>query len=125
MALFRHSFSSSSTLRDPTNEEALQFIKNDDTNELYESDQTLSNKFILSRIRKNAANEGLRCIWVQVEMYGNDRYFYAFNTTDAGMLYFNYRFDLIHELEIGKQCYDERYIDPEFDDTITKIIHIY
>ena len=81
--------------------------------------------YFLSRIRKNAANEGYRCIWVQVEMFGTDVYFCAFNTTDSDILYFNYRCDHIHEIEIGKQCYDERYIEPDFDDTITKIIYIY
>jgi len=117
--------SKSSTLRDPTHKEALRFIEIDDTDELYQSNKTLTYDFFVSRIRQNAAAEGFRCIWVQVEMYDKDTYFCAFNTTDSGMLYFNYRFDNIHELEVGKPCYDDRYIEPEYDDTITKIIHIY
>ena len=117
--------SKSSTLRDPTKEEALQFIETDDTDELFNSDHNFTYNYFLSRIRKNAANEGYRCIWVQVEMFGTDVYFCAFNTTDSDILYFNYRCDHIHEIEIGKQCYDERYIEPDFDDTITKIKYIY
>ena len=110
-------------LRDPTYDEAVQFIENDDTNVLYGS-TNYSNAYLLNNIKINAHHHGYRLLWVHVETVGSTGAFYfsAFNTTDNGLLVFSYEHDKFLELELWEPCFDrEFWAEPPFDDRIAKI----
>jgi hypothetical protein len=119
--------SSGYNIRDPTYEEALEFIEKDDTDKYSEENPDCSVHSLLDRIRRNSYQKGYMLYWVDVETRGSkgSLSFCGFNTTDQGFLFFSFTQDIIMDLEVGEQCYDrEVWVEPSFDDTITKIRYI-
>lgn len=113
-------------LRDPTFKEAIHFIQRDDTDKLAKSYLNYSNNYLLNCFKKNAYNQGFRCLWVTVETVGlgsNSRLsFCAFNTTDRGLITISIHEDIFIELVVGRPCFDRKVWEPpSYDDTITKI----
>ena len=101
-------------MRDPTYDEAIHFIRSDNTRSL-------------KKIRINAFNLGFRSFLVKVDVKGLDGTIrlFGFDTIDEGMIYFEYQNGNILDIQIGDPYFDRtRYAKPKYDDTITGIQYI-
>ena len=120
-------------LRDPTYQEALDFIKRDKTsdNKYDDSDYGVYVCSHFSRdVNNNAEAEGLRCAIVHLvfpDTMGHA--IVAFDTIDEGMVYFEPITDERAHPEVGKRYYNcieakpgYFYLPPATDDTIMDII---
>jgi hypothetical protein len=120
-------------LRDPDYQEMKDFLEQDETSE----QEYLKNEYICvdfaSNVKANAAEEGLRCAYVVIEYLGtNGHAIVAFDTTDRGLIYIEPQFDWDVEPEIGRRYYEcvvpppgQYMVEPEYDDTIARIIVIW
>jgi len=111
-------------LRDPTYQEALQFI---------ESDQTDKNPFIYEEytcadfatdFKNNAFKAGYRCGYVLVFFSDLSHALNCFNTTDHGLIFVEPQEDAIVTLKIGQPYwtrigYTPRYYGRTVNDTVT------
>jgi hypothetical protein len=121
------------TLRDPTYEEAVAFLKEDKTsdNEYNDDDYGVYVCSHFSRdVCNNAEAEGLRCAIVHlIYAEGAGHAIVAFDTIDEGLVYFEAITDEKTNPEVGKryyQCIETRpgyyYLPPAYDDTIMDIL---
>jgi len=121
------------TLRDPTYEEAVDFMEEDKTsdNEYNDDDYGVYVCSHFSRdVCNNAEAEGLRCAIVHLifpETAGHA--IIAFDTIDEGLVYFDAISDERANPQIGKhyyKCIEPRegyyYTEPDYDDTIMDIL---
>ena len=114
------------TLRDPTYEEAITFLEQDNT----DSHQYIENTYICSHFAKDVCNNaeatGLRCALVDIRYADGGHSIIAFNTIDKGLIYFEPQFDLQVEPKIG-ECYhlSGDFAPPPFNDTIKDILVIW
>jgi hypothetical protein len=73
-------------LRDPTYEEALHFIRSDQTDKnQYNQSYTCFN--FANDFRNNALNEGYRCGYVAIEFGEASHAIVCFNTSDNGLIF--------------------------------------
>jgi hypothetical protein len=120
-------------LRDPSYQEIKDFLEQDETSE----QEYLRNEYICvdfaANVKANAAEEGIRCAYVVIEYLGtNGHAIVAFDTTDRGLVYIEPQFDWDVELEIGRRYYEcvvpppgQYMVEPEYDDTIARIVVIW
>jgi len=120
-------------LRDPSYQEMKDFLEQDETSE----QEYLRNEYICvdfaANVKANAAEEGIRCAYVVIEYLGtNGHAIVAFDTTDRGLVYIEPQFDWDVELEIGRRYYEcvvpppgQYMVEPEYDDTIARIVIIW
>ncbi len=120
-------------LRDPSYQEMKDFLEQDETSE----QEYLRNEYICvdfaANVKANAAKEGIRCAYVVIEYLGtNGHAIVAFDTTDRGLVYIEPQFDWDVELETGRRYYEcvvpppgQYMIEPEYDDTIARIVVIW
>jgi len=120
-------------LRDPDYQEMKDFLEQDETSE----QEYLRNEYICvdfaANVKANAAEEGLRCAYVVIEYLGtNGHAIVAFDTTDRGLIYIEPQFDWDVELEVGRRYYEcvvpppgQYMVEPEYDDTIARIVVIW
>jgi len=120
-------------LRDPSYQEMKDFLEQDDTSE----QEYLRNEYICvdfaANVKANAAEEGIRCAYVVIEYLGtNGHAIVAFDTTDRGLVYIEPQFDWDVEPEIGRRYYEcvvpppgQYMVEPEYDDTIARIVVIW
>jgi hypothetical protein len=120
-------------LRDPSYQEMKDFLEQDETSE----QEYLSNEYICvdfaANVKANATKQGVRCGYVVVEYLGtNGHAIVAFDTTDRGLVYIEPQFDWDVELEIGRCYYEcvvpppgQYMVQPEYDDTIARIVVIW
>ncbi|NQT30777.1 MAG: hypothetical protein HQ588_00435 [Deltaproteobacteria bacterium] len=121
------------TLRDPTYEEAVDFLKRDKTSD-NEYDDDDYGVYVCSHFSRDVCNnaeaEGLRCAIVHLvypEIAGHA--IVAFDTIDEGLVYFEAITDERANPEVG-ECYYKcivprqgyYYLPPENDDTILDIL---
>jgi hypothetical protein len=109
------------------------FLEQDETSE----QEYLRNEYICvdfaANVKANAAEEGIRCAYVVIEYLGtNGHAIVAFDTTDRGLVYIEPQFDWDVELEIGRRYYEcvipppgQYMVEPDYDDTIARIIVIW
>ena len=120
-------------LRDPSYQEMKAFLTQDETSE----QEYLRNEYICvdfaANVKANAAEEGIRCAYVVIEYLGtNGHAIVAFDTTDRGLVYIEPQFDWDVELEIGRRYYEcvvpppgQYMVEPDYDDTIARIVAIW
>jgi len=120
-------------LRDPSYREMKDFLEQDETSE----QEYLRNEYICvdfaANVKANAAKEGIRCAYVVIEYLGtNGHAIVAFDTTDRGLVYVEPQFDWDVELETGRRYYEcvvppsgQYMVEPEYDDTIARIVVIW
>jgi hypothetical protein len=120
-------------LADPSYAEMKAFLEQDETSE----QEYLRNEYICvdfaANVKANAAEEGIRCAYVVIEYLGtNGHAIVAFDTTDRGLVYIEPQFDWDVELEIGRRYYEcvipppgQYMVEPDYDDTIARIIVIW
>lgn len=120
-------------LRDPSYQEMKAFLEQDETSE----QEYLRNEYICvdfaANVKANAAREGIRCAYVVIEYHGTTGHaIVAFDTTDKGLVYIEPQFDWDVEPEIGQRYYrcvvpppGQYMVEPDYDDTIARIIVIW
>jgi hypothetical protein len=121
------------TLRDPTYEEAVAFMEDDDTSN-NEYDDSGYGVYVCSHFARDVCNnaeaEGLRCAIVHLVFpEGSGHAIVAFDTIDEGLVYFESITDERANPEVGKRYYNcvvpregYYYLPPEYDDTIMDIL---
>ena len=120
-------------LRDPSYQEMKAFLTQDETSE----QEYLRNEYICvdfaANVKANAAEEGIRCAYVVIEYLGiTGHAIVAFDTTDRGLVYVEPQFDWDVEPEIGRRYYEcvvpppgQYMVEPDYDDTLARIIVIW
>ncbi len=120
-------------LRDPSYQEMKAFLEQDETSE----QEYLRNEYICvdfaANVKANAAKEGIRCAYVVIEYLGTTGHaIVAFDTTDRGLVYIEPQFDWDVEPEIGRRYYEcvvpppgQYMVEPDYDDTIARIVVIW
>ena len=88
------------TIRDPTYQEALQFINDDRTNFNRYSDTYTCFNFAAD-FDANAFEAGYRCGWVYVEFVDGAHAMVCFETIDRGLIFIEPQDDNIVSLEVG------------------------
>lgn len=122
--------SSGHTLRDPTYDQAITFLRQDKTDENAYVPTYVCKHFAMD-VNNNARASGYRCAFVIIAEEGNDHTIIAFDTTDKGLVYFEPQSDDIVRPVIGKrfyQCVESSsgyYLPPYYDDTITEVLVIW
>jgi hypothetical protein len=120
------------TLRDPTYEEAVDFLEEDKTsdNEYNDADYGV---YVCSHFARDVCNsaeaEGLRCAIVHLIFPEGGHAIVAFDTVDEGLVYFDAITDDRVNPEIGERYYKcveappgYYYLPSEYDDTIMDIL---
>jgi len=120
------------TLKDPTYEQAIKFIKEDKTDQNEFVEETYICSHFARDICNNAESEGLRCAYVGLIYPEGGHAIIAFNTTDEGLAYFDPQSDERVKAAVGKrfyQCIEPKpgyyYEEPSHDDTIMDILVIW
>ena len=120
-------------LRDPSYQEMMAFLTQVETSEQeYFRNQYICVDFA-ANVKANAAEEGIRCAYVVIEYLGTTGHaIVAFDTTDRGLVYVEPQFDWDVEPEIGRRYYQcvvpppgQYMVEPDYDDTIARIIAIW
>ena len=123
------------TLRDPTYEEVITFIRQDETDENEYIEDTYG-VYVCSHFTRdvgnNAEEAGLRSAFVELRYLDSGHAVIAFDTIDEGLVYFDAQTDERVRPVIGKryyQCIEPRagyyYVRPLYDDTIKDILLIW
>jgi len=114
---------------DPTFQEALQFMYNDETNENeYIEDEYMCLQFA-TETNNNAEAEGIRCYVVELSFQDSAHSIIGFDTLDRGMVYFEPQSDeRVQNLEVGNDYWTDciiptpgYYYEEDLDDTIENI----
>jgi hypothetical protein len=120
-------------LRDPSYQEMKAFLEQDETSE----QEYLRNEYICvdfaANVKANAAEEGIRCAYVVIEYLGTTGHaIVAFDTTDRGLVYVEPQFDWDVVPEVGRRYYEcvvpppgQYMVEPDYDDTIARIVVIW
>ena len=120
------------TLRDPTYEEAIAFLRKDKTDENEYIFDTYECSHFSRDVCNNAEREGLRCAFVRIIFPYKAHAMVAFNTIDEGLVYFDPALDWRVKPVLGKHYYQcvepepgHRCKEPLLDDTIIDILVIW
>jgi len=116
--------SGSGELRDPTYQEALQFIESDQTDKgLYKDGEYTCDNFATD-FKNNAFKAGYRCGYVLVFLADWSHALNCFNTTDYRLVFVEPQEDEIVTLTIGQPYWDRTKYTPlyhhrTYNDTVT------
>lgn len=120
------------TIVDPTYKEMLAFLKEDrtDRREYVEGEYVCED--FSKDVCNNAEENGIRCAFVAMGYPEGGHAIVAFNTIDEGLVYIESQSDEIVEPVVGKRYYQcvipksgYRYEEPDYDDTIEKILVVW
>ena len=128
---FEHGY----TLRDPTYQEVIAFLKDDKTDENAFIEGTYG-FYVCSHfardVNNNAQEQGIRCALIELRYPDSGHSIIAFDTIDEGLVYFDPQSDERVRPEVGKnyyQCVEPKpgyyYEKPPYDDTIMDILVIW
>jgi len=117
-------------MHDPTYQEVLFFIEDDETDKIPYDEETFSCKDYASIVNDNAESEGIRCCVVSLSFKESGHVLIGFDTIDKGMVYVEPQSDeLVSRLEIGNEYWTEcvipkggYYYTDQPDDTIENIL---
>ena len=91
-------------LRDPTYNEAMQFIQKDKTDAVPYNESNFTCTDFSATVKRNALAQGYRCFYVIIEYpAGLGHALVGFNTTDRGFTYVEPQHDWIMQPQLGKQ----------------------
>ncbi|MEM2342260.1 MAG: hypothetical protein QXI48_08065 [Candidatus Bathyarchaeia archaeon] len=113
------------TIRDPTYNEAMNFVKIDQTdkNEYVEGVYTCIN--FAADFKMNAFNAGYRCGLVYIEFIQGAHALVCFNTTDGGLIFIEPQTDDMMRVEIGIRYWNDNGYTCPWNDTIIRYIIIW
>ncbi len=120
------------TIMDPTYKQMLTFLRNDRTDRRdYVAAEYVCEDFAKD-VCNNAEEKGMRCAFVAMSYPEGGHAIVGFDTVDAGLVYVEPQSDEIAEPVIGKRYYEcviprpgYRYEEPDYDDTIEKILVVW
>jgi len=123
------------TLRDPTYNQAVTFLRRDKTDKNEYAEDTYG-VYVCSHFARDVCNnaeaEGLRCALVELRYSEGGHSIIVFDTIDEGLVYFDAITDERVKPVVGKRyykCIEPRagyyYVKPDFDDTIMDILVIW
>jgi hypothetical protein len=109
------------TIRDPTYDEMITFLRADKTNEnVYDAD-TYNCYDYTSDLCKNAVAQGYRIGFVYLYFKESAHALVCFNTTDRGLIYVEPQYDDIVKVEVGLRYWGNiPNVRSSFDDTIVR-----
>ncbi|MEM3000146.1 MAG: hypothetical protein QXX34_06470 [Candidatus Bathyarchaeia archaeon] len=107
-------------IRDPTYQEAMNFITQDPTDKNAYVPETYTCFHFTADVKNNAFKIGYRCGFVYIRFPDSAHAIVCFNTTDRGLVVFiELQDDGIMTLTIGQPYWDRtQYLAPDYDDTI-------
>lgn len=111
-------------IRDPTYQEALNFIASDHT-EQHQYSSTYTCFDFTADFKMNAFRAGYKCGFVYIEFTGSAHAIVAFNTTNHGLIFIEPQSDDIVTLTIGQHYWDRTKYIPSYDDTIVRFVVIW
>ena len=112
-------------IRDPTYQEALQFIALDQTNK-NEYSETYTCFHFTADFEKNAFEARYRCGFVYIEFPDGAHAIVCFNTTDHGLIFIEPQDDKIVTVNIGYPYWDRAiYEPPDYNDTVVSLMIIW
>ena len=91
------------TIRDPTYEEMVDFIRKDRTDEREYIEGKYECRHFARDVCNNAEDEGIRCALVLVDFEEGSHAIVGFNTVDKGFVYIEPQTDEEVEIEVGKK----------------------
>ena len=120
------------TITDPTYKEMLAFLRKDRT----DGREYVEGEYVCEDFAKdvcnNAEENGIRCAFVAVGYPDGGHAIVGFDTVDGGLVYIESQSDEIVEPVVGKRYYQcvipkpgYRYEEPDYDDTIEKILVVW
>jgi len=112
-------------VRDPTYEEALEFVSSDktDRNPYVEEEYTCVN--FAGDFKNNAFIAEYRCGLVYIEFTDSAHAIVCFNTTDEGLIFVEPQDDELVTLTVGQPYYDRTRYEITFDDTVIRFIIVW
>jgi hypothetical protein len=112
-------------IRDPTYQEALQFISSDQTDKNEYSENYTCDHFTAD-FKNNAFKAGFRCGYVSIHFPESAHAIVCFNTTDQSLIFIEPQYDDIVTLTTG-QSYAvlNEYEVPDYDDTIVNFMIVW
>ena len=120
------------TLKDPTYKQAINFLKEDDTDESEFVEDTYICSHFARDVCNNAEAEDLRCAYVGLIYPEGGHAIIAFHTIDEGLVFFDPQSDERTTPIVGKRYYEciepksgYYYEEPSHDDTIMDILVIW
>lgn len=106
-------------IRDPTYQEAMNFITQDPTDKNAYVPETYTCFHFTADVKNNALKVGYRCGFVYIRFPDSAHAIVCFNTTDRGLVFIEPQDDGIMTLMIGQPYWDRtQYLAPDYDDTI-------
>jgi len=112
-------------IRDPTYQEALQFIASDQTDKNQYDENTYNCHDYTANVKNNAFEGGYRSGYVYIEFREGVHALVAFDTVDQGMIYIEPQDDNIMTLTVGQPYWDRTLYEVTYDDTIVRFTVIW
>ncbi len=120
------------TLKDPTYEEAVTFMREDNTNENEYNENSYVCSHFSRDVSNNAEQQGLRCALVVINHPQSSHTIIAFDTIDQGLVFYEPQTDERVRPVVGSRYYrcvepmpGYYYEPPSYDDTIEEILVIW
>lgn len=114
------------TIRDPTYQEALQFINDDRTDANQYDDETYTCANFAADFKNNAFKEGFQSGYVIIEFPVWGHAIVCFNTIDRGLIFIEPQADEIVSLRVGYVYWDRTiYEAPDYDDTVVRYMIVW
>ena len=113
-------------IRDPTYQEALQFVASDQTDKNAYDEQTYICFDFSADFEANAFEAGYRVGLVYIEFVDFAHSIVAFDTIDRGLIFIEPQDDEIVTLTVGKPYWDRTIYElPDYNDTIIRFVVIW
>lgn len=112
-------------IRDPTYQEALQFIASDQTNKKQYNEETYTCVNFAADFKNNAFKAEYRCGFVEIEFPDLSHAIVCFNTTDQGVIFIEPQDDEIVTLGIGQPYWDRTKYQITYDDTVVRFMIVW
>lgn len=112
-------------IRDPTYQEALQFIASDQTDKNAYNEKTYNCHDFTADFKNNAFSAGFRCGYVYIEFREGAHAIASFDTINHGLIFIEPQDDEIITLTVGQQYWDRNKYIPIYDDTIVRFTIIW
>ena len=102
-------------VRNPTHDEVLEFIGEDDTDEIEYVEGEFECLDFCMVFRNNAFNEGYisYTVWIDFEGFTFGHAIVGFNTTDQGMVYLDPQLDYFVDLGVGVDYWKDAVLSPQ------------
>ena len=89
-------------IRDPTYQEALDFVKADQTNKIPYDVKAFNCIDFSAAVKRNAFDAGYRTFFVYIDFKTTSHSVIAFKTTDKGIVFIEPQYDQVLKLEVGE-----------------------